>query len=58
MIKMITAFISLFIIFYIGIDLFRKFTKKEKWNVVLTATYSAGIALLVVLFLVGIVILF
>ena len=30
MAKMIIAFISLFIIFFFGIDIFRKLTKKEK----------------------------
>jgi hypothetical protein len=58
MIKMLVSFISLFIIFYVGIDLFRKFTKKEKWDFVKMAAYSAGISVLVVVVLVGIVILF
>ncbi len=30
MVKMIIAFIALFLIFFFGIDLFRRFTRKEK----------------------------
>lgn len=58
MIKMLITFVSLFIIFYVGIDLFRKFTNKEKWDVVKVGTYSAIIALIVVVFLMFIVVLF
>ena len=58
MIKALVTFISLFIIVYVGIDLFRKFSSKEKWNVVKTASYSALIALVTILFLVGLVVLF
>jgi hypothetical protein len=55
---MIISFISLFIIFYVGIDLFRKFTKKEKWDVLTTVGYSAIIALMVMVVLTLIVVLF
>jgi len=58
MIKMIITFISLFVIFYVGIDLFRKFTKKEKIGVMFTAAYSALVAALVIIILTGIVIIF
>ncbi len=58
MIKMIITFISLFIIFFVSIDLFRKTTKKEKWSIVKVASYSALIALLVIVVLVGIVLVF
>jgi hypothetical protein len=58
MIKMLIAFISLFIIFFMGIDLFRKLTNREKWSFVKLASYSIVIAVLTVFVLVGIVILF
>jgi hypothetical protein len=58
MIKMILAFISLFVIFFISIDLFRKFTKKEQWKVVKMAAYSVGISLLVIIVLTTLVVLF
>lgn len=58
MIKALISFVSLFIIIYIGIDLFRKFTKKEKWEVVKTASYSAGVAIVTLLVLLGVVVLF
>ena len=58
MIKMILAFISLFVIFFVSIDLFRKFTKKEQWKVVKMAAYSFGISLLVIIVLTTLVILF
>ena len=58
MVKMLIAFVSLFVIFFVGIDLFRKFTNKEKWAVIKTVSYSAMVALLVILVLVALVILF
>jgi hypothetical protein len=58
MIKMLLAFISLFVIFFISIDLFRKFTRKEQWKVVKIASYSLAISVLVIIILVGIVVLF
>jgi hypothetical protein len=58
MIKMILAFISLFIIFFVSIDLFRKFTKMEQWKVVKMAAYSFGISLLVIIVLTTLVVLF
>lgn len=58
MIKALITFISLFVIIYIGIDLFRKFTNKEKWDVVKTASYSVGVAVAALLVLFGIVVLF
>lgn len=58
MIKALVSFISLFIIFYVGIDLFRKFTKKEKWEVVKTASYAGIIALATIVILMFIVVLF
>jgi hypothetical protein len=58
MIKMILAFISLFVIFFVSIDLFRKFTKKEQWKVVKIASYSLIISILVIIVLTTLVILF
>ncbi len=58
MIKMILAFISLFVIFFVSIDLFRKFTKKEQWKVVKMASYSLGISILVIIVLTALVVLF
>jgi hypothetical protein len=58
MIKMLVAFISLFIIFYTGIELFRKMTGKEKWEVAKTTIYSVSIALLVIVLLTIVVVLF
>lgn len=58
MIKMIMTFIFLFIIFYTGIEIFRKLTGKEKWEIAKTFSYSVAISLFVIVFLVGIVILF
>jgi hypothetical protein len=55
---MLIAFISLFIILYAGIDIFRKFTGKEKWEVAKTTIYSVTIALLVFVILTVIVVLF
>ena len=58
MIKMILAFISLFVIFFVSIDLFRKFTKKEQWKVVKIASYSLIISILVIIVLTTLVVLF
>lgn len=58
MIKAIISFVSLFVIIYVGIDLFRKFTSKEKWEVVKTASYAGVVALVTILILSGIVVLF
>jgi undecaprenyl pyrophosphate phosphatase UppP len=58
MIKMILAFISLFVIFFVSIDLFRKFTKKEQWKVIKMASYSLIISILVIIVLTTLVVLF
>ena len=58
MIKMIMTFVFLFIIFYTGIEIFRKFTGKEKWEVAKTISYSLAISMAVIVFLVSIVVLF
>lgn len=58
MMKMILAFIFLFIIFYTGIEIFRKMTGKEKWDIAKTFSYSVAISLFVIVFLVVLVVLF
>jgi hypothetical protein len=58
MMKMIMAFVFLFIIFYTGIEIFRKLTGKEKWDIAKTFSYSVAISLFVIAFLVVLVVLF
>jgi len=58
MIKMLLAFVSLLVIFYTGIEIFRKMTGKERWNVVKTFSYAIGLSIVVIGFMIGIVILF
>jgi hypothetical protein len=58
MIKALITFVSLFLILYFGIDLFRQFTKKEKWEVGKTALYSLFISIVVLVILFGLVIVF
>jgi DMSO/TMAO reductase YedYZ heme-binding membrane subunit len=58
MIKMVMTFVLLFIIFFTGIEIFRKMTGKEKWEIVKTVSYSLAIALAVVVFLTVLVVLF
>ncbi len=56
--KTILSFVMLFAIFYMGIEIFRKLTGKEKWEVAKTFSYSIAISLFVVAFLVVLVVLF
>jgi len=58
MIKMLLTFIFLFVIFYTGIDIVRKLTGQEKWDVAKTFSYSLALALGVIVFLVSIVVIF
>ena len=58
MLKMLVTFLSLFLIFFFGIEIFRSLTKKEKWDTVKTVCYSLAIATLTVVTLIVIVILF
>jgi hypothetical protein len=58
MMKMLLSFFFLFIIFYTGIEIFRKMTGKEKWEVAKTFSYSVAISLFVIAFLVVLVVLF
>jgi hypothetical protein len=58
MIKMLLTFVFLFIIFYTGIDIIRKMTGQEKWDVAKTFSYSLVLSLVVIVFLVSIVVIF
>lgn len=58
MIKSLLVFVMLFGIFYMGIEIFRKFTGKEKWELAKTFSYSLVIALAIAAFLVVLVVLF
>ena len=58
MAKMIVGFISLFIIFFFGIDLFRRFTRKEKISLTKWVGYSMLCTLLAIITAVTIVVLF
>ena len=58
MAKMIVAFISIFIVFFFGIDIFRQLTKKEKYSLTKWLGYSIVCSLLTILFVATIVLLF
>ena len=58
MIKMLTSFMFLFGIFYMGIEIFRMMTGKEKWEMVKTISYSLAISLAVIVCLTILVVLF
>jgi hypothetical protein len=57
-VKIILGFVTIFFFFYIGIDIFRQLTGKEKWMLTKTLLYSimcasaaiGSIAMIVVLF--------
>jgi len=56
--KMIIAFLSLFVIFFTSIDIFRRLTGKERIKVLALAGYSLLVTVFVMLFIATIVILF
>ncbi len=58
MIKMLMTFVFLFIIFYTGIEIFRKMTGQEKWEIAKTFSYSLVLALVVIVCMVSLVVLF
>lgn len=58
MIKMILAFVFLFVIFYAGIELFNRMTGEERWEVAKTFSYSIALALGAIAVLVCMVVLF
>jgi hypothetical protein len=55
---MIIAFISLFLIFFFGIDIFRKMTGKEKISLTKWLGYSTVCSLLAIIAITLIVLLF
>jgi hypothetical protein len=55
---MLTTFIVLFGIFFMGIEIFRMMTGKEKWEMAKTISYSVAISLAVIVFLTILVVLF
>lgn len=58
MIKIIITFISLFLIFFFGIDIFRKMTGKEKISLTKWLGYSTLCSLLAIVAAILIVLLF
>lgn len=56
--KMIFAFLSMCIILYTGIDIFRRLTGKEKMEFIKLASYSLGIATITSILAVVIIVLF
>lgn len=54
--KFITTFIALFAIVFISIDTFRRYTKKEQWDIFTTLTRSAFLTL-VIMVTVGFIVL-
>lgn len=55
---MILVFAILFTCLYFGIQIFREFTYKEKWEKIKVAGYAAMIAAVTSFLLIGLVILF
>lgn len=58
MVKIIVAFISLFLIFFFGIDLIRRFTRKEKISLTKWLGYSTLCSLLAIIAATLIVLIF
>jgi hypothetical protein len=58
MMKMLVTFFSLFVIFYAGIEIFRKMSGQEKWEVVKTFSYSLALSLVVIVCLTLLVVVF
>lgn len=58
MIKLFVTFISLFAIFYFGIEILQKMTGQERWEVAKTFSYSLALSLVVIVCMVSMVVLF
>jgi hypothetical protein len=58
MFKMIIAFLSLFVIVFTSVDIFRRLTGKEKLKMITLAGYSAAVTAVTTLIVATIVILF
>lgn len=58
MIKIIGAFLILFVIFFFGIKSFRDMNKKEKWDLTKLSFYSIICAIVSLVFMIVLVLLF
>ncbi len=58
MFKMVLSFIFLFVFFYTGIEIVRKMTGQERWEVAKTFSYSLALSIFVIACLVSLVVLF
>lgn len=58
MIKMLVSFVSLFLIFFFGIEIIRKLNGQERWQLTKTAGYSILCAVLTILALTIVVLIF
>jgi hypothetical protein len=58
MMKMLVTFLATFVIFYTGIEIFRKMSGQEKWEVVKTVSYSLALSLVVIVCLTLLVVVF
>jgi len=58
MVKMFLAFVIIFLIFFYGIDFFRKMNGGEKWELVKLVSYSVACTIATIVFLVCFVVLF
>ncbi len=58
MLRMIVVFLISTALIHLGIEGWRYATKKERWKVVKTLTYSAGLGIISIVILTTIVVLF
>lgn len=58
MAKMFLAFVIIFLIFFYGIDFFRKMSGGEKWELAKLFSYSVACTIATIVFLVSFVVLF
>lgn len=58
MIRIILAFIIVFLIFFFGIKMFTQLSGKDRWTVTKLLAYSMICAIITTVFLVSIVVLF
>jgi hypothetical protein len=58
MMKMVLAFIIIFLLFFFGIDFFRKMSGSEKWELAKLFSYSVACTIGTIAFLVCFVVLF
>lgn len=58
MAKIVFGLIAVFLFFFFGIDVFRKMTGKEKFDLTKVVAYSISCSLLTILTVVAIIVLF